>query len=958
MQPHVNKNAANPRTPRVDGTKLQLGHLNIYHLCNKIPDLSVFFKQSSRFHIFGLSETRLNSKVDDSMLSIDNYSILRKDACSPLHTGLAVYVHDSIAEFVTRRLDLESDIVECMWLEIRVPKSPPLLIAFIYRNPASQTSWYDSFITMLDDVPRHFANLYLLGDFNIDLLKEKNVTWDSVVSLFGLHQMVKTPTRTTTTSSTLIDHIYTTTPDLVESVNVPCLSVSDHFPVCCKMSTKVPKQKQKQHAYILYRSMKNFDKESFCHDLQLTPFHHVYDFSDPDKALSCWYNLFLPILNKHAPLREKRVKHTNSLPWITQDIIKAMSHRDKLKTEGKCEEYKKQRNHVTYLIRSAKKAYFNGMVGENKDTVSIWRAINLFCRGDKTTSVSPQLSPDCFNQHFLSIAKNLVQGQTTKTKYKRSATLQQFCKSKLNSVSNSLKIFTIPDLSVAEVGKLIQGVSNKKSSGLDGITSHILKLSLPYIVESLTYIYNICISKGIFPQDLKHAKIIPIPKSKDLTDLNNFRPISILSVISKPLERHIHIHLLKFLEEHDLIYHHQSGFRPKHSCQSALTRLTDTWLSAINENKMTGVVFLDLKKAFDLVDHNILLDKLGLYNLDCNVLCFFESYLQDRKQYVFHNGNYSTEGTISYGVPQGSILGPLLFLLYINDLPLHISNPQVQCDLLADDTTLHTSDKDEKVISKTLQKSLDEVLEWCVVNNMIIHPAKTKSMLITTRQKHQLCPHPLNLSLQLEPIEQVKQHRLLGVIIDNQFAWNPHIENLCKRIAKNIFLLSRLEHITDTFARTLFFHAHIKSHVDFASNIWDGCADVYLKKLDSLYRRAVKKILPGPIPTSEKFRKLNILPLSDRLLFNKTVLMYNILYKNAPQYLQAFFTNERPNPRSARNHLLLMPLPRIDLYKSSLSFSGASAWNRLPSELKLSTSIKVFKHAFTKYIQNVNSQSL
>ena len=953
MSRHVHVTNTKP----ANGTKLQIGHLNVYHLCNKVPDLSVFLKHSPRLHIFGLSETRLNSTVDDSLLSIDNYSILRKDACSPLHTGLAIYVHDSIAEFVTRRPDLESDIVECMWL-VRMPKSPPLLIAFIYRNPASQTSWYDSFTSMLDDVPLNLTNLYLLGDFNVDLSKEKNVTWDSIITLFGLNQMVKTPTRVTTSSSTLIDHIYTTTPDLVESVSVPPLSVSDHFPVCCQISTKVPKQRQKQHTSILYRSMKNFHMGSFCHDLHLAPFHHVYNFSEPDEALSCWYSLFLPILNKHAPLREKRVKHTNSSPWITQDIIKAMSLRDKLKAEGKSKDYKKQRNHVTYLIRSAKKAYFNDIVRENKDTASIWRAINLFCRGDKAASTSPQFSPDCFNQHFLSIAKNLVQGQTTKAKYTRSATLQQFCENKLNCANNSSTVFKIPDLSVAEVGKLIQSISNKKSSGLDGITSHILKLSLPYIVESLTFIYNLCISKGTFPQDLKNAKLIPIPKSKDLTDLNNFRPISILPVISKPLERHIHIHFLKFLEDHDLIYHHQSGFRPKHSCQSALARLTNTWLSAINENKMTGVIFLDLKKAFDLVDHNILLDKLRLYNLDYNALYFFESYLQNRKQYVFHHGNYSTEGTISYGVPQGSILGPLLFLLYINDLPLHVSSPQVQCDILADDTTLHTSDKDERVISKTLQKSLNEISNWCIANNMIIHPAKTKSMLITTRQKHQLRPQPLNLTLQSEPIEQVDQHRLLGIIIDNQLTWKPHIANLCKRIAKNVFLLSRLEHITDSFVRTLFFHAHIKSHVDYASIIWDGCADVHLKQLNSLYKRAVKKILPGPIPTCEKFKRLKILPLNDQLLFNKAVLMFNILHKNAPQYLQVFLTNERPNPRSTRNHVLLVPLPRIDLYKSSLSFSGAFTWNNLPSELKLSTSSNAFKCALAKYLHNVREQSV
>jgi retron-type reverse transcriptase len=290
------------------------------------------------------------------------------------------------------------------------------------------------------------------------------------------------------------------------------------------------------------------------------------------------------------------------------------------------------------------------------------------------------------------------------------------------------------------------------------INGYILHMSLPYIVEPLTYIFNLCIQYNTFPVAFKKAKVVPIPKTKDTTDVNNLRPISLLSVLSKPLEKHVQKHLLQYLEERSLLNKFQSGFRPKHSCHSALVRMIDSWLDNINNNKMSGTVFLDLKKAFDLINHEILLRKLNAYfnNSSPSALSFFNSYLSARTQAVYVNGNYSTEGKVELGVPQGSVLGPLLFCIFINDLPLHITCASAECDMFADDSTLHAAGKTVADITNSLQQSLQEVSEWCSSNRMIVNPTKTKSMLVTTRQKHQLQPAPLNLSFEAVPIEQVQ----------------------------------------------------------------------------------------------------------------------------------------------------------------------------------------------------------
>ena len=225
------------------------------------------------------------------------------------------------------------------------------------------------------------------------------------------------------------------------------------------------------------------------------------------------------------------------------------------------------------------------------------------------------------------------------------------------------------------------------------LNSSFLKLYLPYISSPLTYIYNLCLAQNCFPASFKCAKVIPLAKSADTDNIENYRPISILPVLSKPLEKYIHNHLSQYMEDNDLFYKHQSGFRPKHSCHTALTRLCDTWLHALNSQKVVGSVFLDLRKAFDMVDHDILAQKLRLYLGNHAVSSFLISYLSRRTQAVHCNGTISKTGYLTRGVPQGSILGPLLFCLYINDLPLHLQHSDVFLDLFADDDSLHCSNK-------------------------------------------------------------------------------------------------------------------------------------------------------------------------------------------------------------------------------------------------------------------------
>ena len=339
--------------------------------------------------------------------------------------------------------------------------------------------------------------------------------------------------------------------------------------------------------------------------------------------------------------------------------------------------------------------------------------------------------------------------------------------------------------------------------------------------------------------------------------------------------------------------------------------------------------------------------KLELYIPKSPTLQLIASYLSDRKQSVYVDGKTSTKSIITTGVPQGSILGPLLFILYVNDLPL-LMNKQSITELFADDGTIHTSGKTIDIVKDSLQVSLDQADKWSISNGMVIHPKKTKSIVITTRQKHQRGPLLLKLTLGNKDIDQTKTHKLLGIQIDCNIDWNQHISDLIKLLSKNVYLLSQLNKYATTEALKVFFDAHINSHINYASTVWDGCCDDLFKKVNALHRRAVKLILPhSSMPTDDKYNHLNILPLKIQLDYNKIYLIYKTLKGNTPSYLLSLL--DKGTDRYGSNNLILPP-SRIDLDQTSLAYSGSSLYNKIPTYMKNITSPAMFRSHLRRFL--------
>ncbi|KAK3099743.1 hypothetical protein FSP39_008908 [Pinctada imbricata] len=407
--------------------------------------------------------------------------------------------------------------------------------------------------------------------------------------------------------------------------------MSDHYPVCITRCTK-NLFKKKTHVTIEYRDYKNFDEAKFLQDLTDINFNELKNFTEPNLALDQFYKLFVSVLDKHAKIKSKRVKCKNTPKWITTEINDARHKRDFFHKKGEMDNFRKWRNKVTELIRNAKRDYYKESIEENTRTSDIWKHLKEFTSRKNETSINfmthngissedPNEIANMYNDFITNISKTLIDENQRETL--ETAHIVNFVRSK-----NSMNIkFSFNHISEEEVLDLLTKLNIKKSAGADNIGPKILKIAAPIIFKPISHIINLSIATCTFPDKMKEAKITPIYKG-DKSTPGNYRPISILPTLSKIFEKHLASQIRNYLNDFDLLVKEQSGFREHHSCMSALTKMTENWLSEIDNGNLTGTVYLDFSKAFDLVNHDILLQKLQMYQFDDSSLNLLKSYLK------------------------------------------------------------------------------------------------------------------------------------------------------------------------------------------------------------------------------------------------------------------------------------------------------------------------------------------
>ena len=511
-------------------------------------------------------------------------------------------------------------------------------------------------------------------------------------------------------------------------------------------------------------------------------------------------------------------------------------------------------------------------------------------------------------------------------------------------ISSSLAdndIFSIPTISTDDVKKSLLSLDIHKSTGLDGLSAKLLKLATPAITTPLTYIFNH--STGKFPSKWKTSRVTPIHKSGAHSDQNNYRPISILSIASKILERHIHDCFYSFLIKNRLLDIAQSGFRVNHSCETALARLIHMWTSNMDNGLLNGIVFVDFRKAFDLVDTNLLLQKLAMYHCDKTSLAWFKSYLQDRRQCVQYKSSLSSPKQVSHGVPQGSILGPLLFITYVNDLPLHITS---NMDMYADDSTIHTSAHTVNELNDKLNDMVN-MKNWCANNNMVINREKTKSMLVTTHQKASTLPtDQLDIVYDNSTLQNVETEKLLGVVIDKHLSWKRQVDKVASTISKSIALLRRIKCYLPLDTRLTYYKTFLQPHIDYCNIIW-GQSN-HIMRLLKLQKMALRIIYDKPKMSASKplFKESGLLPIQERVKLRTVTMVYKSVNNTAPQYISDMFkiksAHQTRVTRSSTRQDLCIPKAKLTLTRKALPYSGATLYNKLPLNVRGAMTLKDF----------------
>ena len=551
---------------------------------------------------------------------------------------------------------------------------------------------------------------------------------------------------------------------------------------------------------------------------------------------------------------------------------------------------------MTQLIRSTKQSYFKDKVTANRNNSrKLWNLIKCLSNDDKEaesgikelveneTNISDKQSiAEILNSSFVDQPKKLVAALGLSSLTKTSTT---------TNIKQGIGAFDLPRITQKRVVVLLLSIPTHKATGDDGISAKILRIAAPAIAPSLTKLLNYCLSAQTFPAIWKIAKVTPVFKGNgSRNDKSNYRLISVLPILSKVLEKHICEHLCNFLKENDLFHPPQSGFRKSHSTETALIRLVDQLLFNLDSDNVTGLVFIDYKKAFDLIDHKLLLSKLRALEVGESRLPLFRDNLNGRCQHVNMDGYHSTKRAITLGVPQGSILRPILFLVFINDLPATLQHSVA--DIYADDTTISYSTHYTAApndILHCLQTNIDEILNWSADNKMILNETKTKSMLVTAgkRLAKKMEQSTLQLHVNSTELEQVNSHKLLEVTIDSQLTFDQQVENLSTKLSQRIAVLRKIRRFLPLDQRKLYYNAMIKQTMLYASSVWTSCSVENMQKVFKLQKRAARVILGADTNANsvQLFKKLDWVPFFHEAKVNRLPMVNKRLSGDCPSYM-------------------------------------------------------------------------
>ncbi len=851
------------------------------------------------------------------------------------------------------RNDIMITDIELIWLQIHLPHCKPTLVGCCHRPPSSNVNYLDKICETFDMVTDESKDIFLLGDLNIDWfskncpLRKKLILMASVCNLT---QVVTQPTRISITTdgvkiSTCIDHIFTNIHELCSQAVSVAVGCSDHNLIALTRKTKMIKSGVR----IVYRrSYKRFNPDSFVDDVQDLQWSDVCLVNDVNIAMKNFMDKFVKLVDKHAPLRKRSVKGSSAL-WLDDELRYLMLQRDNAKTTAQksgCSLdkniYCKLRNKVTNLNYTKKREYFKQKICNSvHDTKKLWKTLNeLMCKKSRKSPnyvecagqliTRPYEVANYFNNFFINKVDRLRSCMQL-------VDVNLPCSIVKDIMSDKTCSFAFDTVIQDTVEEMLHSLSDDTSPGIDNLDGKIFNIVASLLSKPICHIFNRSLLSGTFPE--------PLPKDgKAGFTGSNCRPISILPVLSKILEKIIFNQMLNYFSSNGLLSKAQHAYRPGHSTSTALVHMRDQWLTNIEDRKLVGAVLLDFTAAFDVIDHSILLAKLKCYGVLPLALAWIKSYLSGRSQRVFFNGCFSDSRRISFGVPQGSCLGSLLFSIFINDLPCTVRKADVV--MYADDATLFCASPMLGELNANLQLELHTIINWVKMNKLVLNIAKTKCIVFGSRNVKANAT-ALSLSIDGILVEQVTKTTLLGVKLDSLLSWSDQIDHIVSMMGKGIAMSRKCSGYVPPSVMNDVVRSLVLSHLEYCPVIWSSAAQKHLKKLQIAQNRAATLVLCCSFRAnvSEMHNQLSWLTVEAKLKSRLLSFMHTVILKNTPQFfgdklVYSGFCHGYVT-RQVSTGLFVAPSPRTNFMMRTVLYRGVSVWNMLP------TSIRQIKNRFS-----------
>ena len=938
--------------PMGNNKYINISHINIRSIQKKLETLKSLLNCLPKPpDILAVTETWLKES-NKHLYSLDGYVSHHLVRLNREQGGISVFIKNDFTTELLNQYCYINDDIEIFTFKLKT-SNLTYTISVIYR-PNSKHEKVNEFTSAINEILTNATfrsnKSILLGDFNINLLEHAthpptNLFLNAFQAL-NYFPHISRPTRFPDNPDlgqpSLIDHIWTNFTPSSSSGIIHC-GLSDHLLIFINLTQQfIPYTKHK----ISFRIHNTANHNSFTNELALVDWENLLCLPSTNDNFEVFLNIINRLYNKCYPLKTKFIS-TKRLqnPWITNGILNSIKHKCNLFKMHKLgtishNYYKRYRNNLTQVIRLAKSNHYRQIFCNfRNNTKKIWQTINEIrnnkhvknnvstLQHNNLTLDNPSDIAEAFNNYFCNIAPEL-NSKLPKTNRNPVHYLK-------GNFPNSM---LFPIITTQDTKDAIKTLKNK-NSGINEVTVSVLKLNLDLVAQPLTILFNQSIATGTFPAKLKKAKVTPILKSGSNNDPKNFRPISNLVVFSKIFELLMKKHLMHYLENKNILNPTQFGFRRNHNTFQALNLFSSNIYSALDDSLSVLSIFIDFAKAFDTVNHKILLDKMYHYGIRGPIHSWFRDYLTDRNQITVFKGESSSSSSITLGVPQGSVLGPILFLIYINDISDIFTKSKTI--LFADDMTLYLNGPSPEQLIATANQELQQLHQWCLCNRLTINTDKTYYMLFTNKKTHNLPDLKINDCI----IAKTNHLKFLGVTFDESMNFKFHINNLTLRISRHIALLYQIKDLMPPDVLKCIYYAHIYPLLTYCNPIWCTTYPTHLIPLQLQLKRIVRIITNSDFLAHSHplFKQTQILKLDDV----SKIAIATFMYVNKSNSLNLLPTHNYPTRH--RDHLR-PPTHRLTKFRHSVAFLGPVIWNTVPLHIQNSLSLNIFKNRLKTHI--------